>query len=897
MMHPNEETLLRYRFETLEPTESKQVADHLRTCSECGARFAIIGKSVEKLSAYDTEQDLDPAVVARALEQVQAAREAWPEEGEPAAAEEEAVAPRLGFLQWLGFEQGAPFREVRFAASAMTLAVAVMLGAGEVYVSAREVQTETRVFGEQQLLPGARSLVRIEVIRPKNNSGVEGANVRAVLVAGTKRFSLFEGKTDAKGTVNAWLEVPNEDLGASELEVTTSARGEEDVVRQAIGVRREFKVHLSTDKPLYQPGQTIHVRALAFESNSMAPATGREVMFEVMDPKGNRLSGKLLKASGFGVAAWDVELSSELPLGEYKVSAAIGGQRTEVPVKVSRYTLPKFKLAVKGAQDTFLAGETLRANLNVRYFFGKAVEKAKVHAVLVREDGSVVGEELNAVTDKGGDLKLAIELPSTLAAPGQPEGLTLQLEVTDGAGQQERKSQGFMVARELVALEVLADLGGIVAGLPNTLYVLTTQPDGRPMACDVSLSPSSGPDLQLRTAENGVGAVVLAPLGQAAGFSVEARATCAAGQRAARRVGFDERLADFDAATDRVLYRPGEVVTVAVVTHSAKDAALVRVFKEGRVVHTQPVAEGKAALSLPANLSGSLELEVTDTGSGSKVTRRIVIADPGGLSVKMTTDADTHRPGATARLRFEVKDAEGKPKAVALGLSVVDESLWALTASRPSAARAFFLLDLALRSPRGQLSAGDLLAGKSFSDADQLAARVLLSSAQPSAHAAAFVQNTLHAEERKLQQDRRTWDTFFEVAIKWLLGVLLIAMAFALGRYASSWLAPIALIAGTFAAMRLAGWRWKGEVFWLGCAAYLVAGIAHSLTRRAMAWGYLVLPVAVFPFLILFGDNVRREFAMSADSLAGNDSAMSVRSPSMERKSMKIRRDPLCGFG
>ena len=52
MDHPREETLLRYRFDTLEPGESKQVADHLRTCSECATRFAAIGKSVEKLSAF-----------------------------------------------------------------------------------------------------------------------------------------------------------------------------------------------------------------------------------------------------------------------------------------------------------------------------------------------------------------------------------------------------------------------------------------------------------------------------------------------------------------------------------------------------------------------------------------------------------------------------------------------------------------------------------------------------------------------------------------------------------------------------------------------------------------------------------------------------------------------------
>ena len=71
-MHPTEETLLRYRFDTCEPAESKEVADHLRTCSECAVRFAAIGRGVDKLAAYDVERELDPTSVARAVAEAKA---------------------------------------------------------------------------------------------------------------------------------------------------------------------------------------------------------------------------------------------------------------------------------------------------------------------------------------------------------------------------------------------------------------------------------------------------------------------------------------------------------------------------------------------------------------------------------------------------------------------------------------------------------------------------------------------------------------------------------------------------------------------------------------------------------------------------------------------------------
>ena len=37
----DDDTLLRYRFETLDPAVVEAVASHLRTCSDCAMRFAL----------------------------------------------------------------------------------------------------------------------------------------------------------------------------------------------------------------------------------------------------------------------------------------------------------------------------------------------------------------------------------------------------------------------------------------------------------------------------------------------------------------------------------------------------------------------------------------------------------------------------------------------------------------------------------------------------------------------------------------------------------------------------------------------------------------------------------------------------------------------------------------
>lgn len=905
MMHPTEETLLRYRFETSELAESKEVADHLRTCTECAARFAVLGKSVDRLSAYDVERELDPTAVVRALEQAKA-RAAQPVEEDPPGEDgepESDAPPKPGFFAWLGFLPGARFHDARLAASLAFLGCAVLLGAGQTFVSLRQVETETRIVGEQNLVPGGRAYTRIQVVNPKRGAGVEDAQVAVTLVVGTRRIPLFEGKTNAAGVAEAALEIPDEEFGAAQLEVKTSARGEDDVVLQPVMVGRDFKVHLSTDKPLYQPGQTIHVRALALESPSLAPAKDREVVFEVHDPKGNRLSGKNLKASRFGVAAWDVELSNELALGDYTVSAQLGRSRADVPVKISRYTLPKFKLVLRGTKDTVLAGETLRADLSARYFFGKPVDGAAVRAVLLRGDGSLVAPEFNGVAGKDGELRLEFEVPSTVAAPGQPEALNLQVEVKDAAGQQEQKSQVFTVARELLSVEVFARHGGVSEGLPNTLYVLTTTPDGRPVPCEVTLTPSSGPDLRLRTAENGVGSAQLAPLDQeqASRFWVEAQASGPDGRRATRRVPLTRSLPDFQADTDRALYRPGEVVNVKVTGRRPLEPVVARVFQEGRVVYSQAIpatgAEAQAALTLPPTIKGSAELEIS-VGAAT-VTQRIIVAEPGGLAVTMTADENTHRPGATGKLRFEVKDQAGKPKVAALGISVVDESLWALTASKPAQARAFFLLDRALQAPQRQLSAGDLLAGKRFSDDDQAAAQLLLSLSPPAPRATTYSQGTYEVEAAKLRAQRNAWEGFAFVALQVLLCVFGLVALVATVRFASSWFAALVVGSSLFGlavftmdlfTMDLFTYRMREAVFPLALVAYVLAGIAHSVWRKAIAWGYVIMPLfMVGPLIFFFGDNVRRLYSLSADALAGGERSVAFSAPSgaMQRKAMR----------
>jgi len=149
-----------------------------------------------------------------------------------------------------------------------------------------------------------------------------GATVELSLqgeAAGIFRFGTFRtgstGSLDDSITVRAWP-------GTYQLVVqTTSALGHDRVVRK-VEVVSPARLLMTTDKPIYQPGQTVHLRGLIVNGGTQkAVDKNQPVTFEVSDPQGNKVfkektASRRPLASRFA----DFVLASELSLGRYTVS-------------------------------------------------------------------------------------------------------------------------------------------------------------------------------------------------------------------------------------------------------------------------------------------------------------------------------------------------------------------------------------------------------------------------------------------------------------------------------------------------------------------------------------------------------------------------------------------------
>ncbi len=159
---------------------------------------------------------------------------------------------------------------------------------------------QTVVVGPTRFIPDSDASVRVVVQNFKAGQPIAGAQVKVSLQPsnGPAR-PLFEGQTDASGSLPVSFHVPA-DLPADQqpqLVVETKSASGQDQVKQSVTLQRDFRLLLTSDKPLYQPGQTIHMRALALSDFDLTPARGASLDFLVEDPKGNKVYRKSIPAS------------------------------------------------------------------------------------------------------------------------------------------------------------------------------------------------------------------------------------------------------------------------------------------------------------------------------------------------------------------------------------------------------------------------------------------------------------------------------------------------------------------------------------------------------------------------------------------------------------------------
>jgi uncharacterized protein YfaS (alpha-2-macroglobulin family) len=113
----------------------------------------------------------------------------------------------------------------------------------------------------------------IRVLVRDRSAGVPivDAQVEATLIHQEQVIAKFTARTDQNGEVAVQMTMPDTELENGLLKIEVTSKTAKDSIEEKVQIRSALRTLLTTDKPLYQPGQTIHIRALTLSQPSMKP--------------------------------------------------------------------------------------------------------------------------------------------------------------------------------------------------------------------------------------------------------------------------------------------------------------------------------------------------------------------------------------------------------------------------------------------------------------------------------------------------------------------------------------------------------------------------------------------------------------------------------------------------
>lgn len=434
---------------------------------------------------------------------------------------------------------------------------------------------------------------------------------------------------------------------------------------------------VSLDRPLYQPGQTMKMRAVAVASDSGRPVDV-EVAWEVRDPKNNVVLSRTTPTGPNGVAHTELTLAERCLQGDYNVRATVGGEATTKTVEVRPFRLPRFKVAVVPPEKPVTAGERARGRVEARYTYGEPVAGASVD---VRLEGS--NAAISGVTNEDGLMDFELLVPPTAASGAD---MTVRAVVTSSAGRAEAGTAVLRAAERRLSVEIVPADGAFVWSRSRPGWVIVQYPDGEPAAgakVDLSLPENDGQrEVELTTDEAGRAPFDWTPTHGAGSttlsYRVRAKGPLQTGNAPMTVV---DPSAELRVSASRV--EAGSKIDVQAYGGAHRMVALVR----GTRTHAAaPVPEGPqlqtVSLDVPPDAAGLARVVVLDAG-GIPAQRAVWVEQPGGDTVRITADAPEYEPGTQAQVELEFPPQvrggpapEGTP--VTFGLVGVDEALYAL---------------------------------------------------------------------------------------------------------------------------------------------------------------------------------------------------------------------------
>jgi uncharacterized protein YfaS (alpha-2-macroglobulin family) len=586
-------------------------------------------------------------------------------------------------------------------------------------------QPQVHVLGQRSYLSGGRAAIRI-IVTDASGALISGrSSVRIDLLrTGAAPLLLFQGDLNRRGTAEAQFQYPAAISGSYRLHYVVNTPIGSAETTQAVTLEEKASILLTTEKPMYQPGQTIHVRAMALDRADHKADKDRRLTFELEDSKGNKVFKKATETDSFGIASAEFGLADEVNLGTYRLRALMGeGSATntaEIALNVERYVLPKFKIAIdfdekdhKPKRD-YRPGDHVTGTIRANYFFGKPVANAEVSIKASAMDVSVVeAATAEGKTDKDGSYHFDLKLPDYFAGKSLSQGaarVLVEATAKDATGHSETRGEPVTVSQSPLLITAVPEGGTLIPKLDNEVFVVTSYPDGTPASTQLTVHFDMAPEQRVQTDQGGV--AIVHTRGMQGYDTLHVEAEDRRGNRASADLRLESKSGEDQILlrTQQAVYRAGDRMQLDVFSTKTRGTAYLDIVKDGQTVMTRDVdlEGGRAELSIPVtpDMAGTLDVNAYLFGRDARAAgdHRLVFVQPADdLKMEAVADAPLYKPGAEANIHFHVTNAKGEGVRAALGVQVVDEAVIALAEKQPGFAKVFFYLEQEAMKPRYEI--------------------------------------------------------------------------------------------------------------------------------------------------------------------------------------------------
>jgi uncharacterized protein YfaS (alpha-2-macroglobulin family) len=566
------------------------------------------------------------------------------------------------------------------------------------------------ILGQQSYLAGGNAAVRVIVTDARNNPVAGASTLR---IEGARGQLLFSGRLNARGTAEAQFRLPAGVTGVYSLRYAVETPIGAAEYNEQVRLEDKASILLTTEKPIYQPGQTMHVRALALDRSRHEATANRALTFEVEDARGNKVFKKATQTDKFGIASAEFGLADEVNLGTYHVRALMGDNRAELALNVERYVLPKFKVAVEFAKAAhgYRPGDHVTGTVRANYFFGKPVDRSEVSVKASGMDVEMFqAASVSGKTDADGAYRFDLRLPSYFAGRPHTQGaarVLIEATVKDSAGHAETRGEPVTVSDSPLLITAAPEGGTMAPHLENQVFVLTSYADGAPAVTDLTVHAQGNADQKVKTDAGGVALVRLKDAD-----NIRVQASDGAGNRLSTTVPLELRQGEDQVLlrAERAVYRAGDQMRLRIFSTKQGGSVYLDIVKEGQTVLTRDLdlVNGQAELALTAtpDLAGTLDCNAYLFGRDARPVgdHRLLFVQPADeLKVETVVESASYKPGDDARIRFRVTNSRGQGVQAALGLQVVDEAVFALAEKQPGFAKVFFYLEQEAMKPRYEI--------------------------------------------------------------------------------------------------------------------------------------------------------------------------------------------------